>query len=40
VGPAGYTHELQLPVEADMDGLEVELHKHFLEVRAPVSPSS
>jgi hypothetical protein len=24
-----------LPDEADMDRLEVELHKHFLEVRAP-----
>ena len=35
-GPAGYRHELELPPEADMDRLEVELHKHFLEVRAPL----
>ena len=36
VGPAGYRHELELPPEAEMDRLEVELHKHFLEVRAPL----
>jgi hypothetical protein len=36
VGPAGYTHELELPEEADMERLEVELYKHFLEVRAPL----
>jgi hypothetical protein len=36
VGPAGYMHELELPAEADMDRLEVDLHKHFLEVRAPL----
>jgi hypothetical protein len=36
VGPAGYRHELAFPVEADMERLEVELHKHFLEVRAPL----
>jgi hypothetical protein len=35
-GPNGYRHELELPVEADMERLEVELHKHFLEVRAPL----
>jgi len=34
-GPNGYRHELELPEDADMDQLEVELHKHFLEVRAP-----
>ena len=34
VGPAGYRHELELPPEADMGRLEVELHKHFLEIRA------
>lgn len=39
-GPAGFRHELALPEDADMSSLEVELHKHFLEVRAPVSPSS
>jgi len=36
VGPAGYRHELELPVEADMERLEVDLHKHFLEIRAPL----
>ena len=36
VGPAGYKHELDLPAEADMERLEVDLHKHFLEVRAPL----
>ena len=39
VGPAGYGHDLELPIEADMERLEVELHKHFLEVRAPLRPS-
>ena len=34
VGPAGYRHELELPVEADMERLD--LHKHFLEIRAPL----
>jgi hypothetical protein len=34
-GP-GFRHELELPNEADMERLEVELHKHFLEIRAPV----
>jgi hypothetical protein len=28
---------LELPGEADLDRLEVELHKHFLEIRAPVA---
>jgi hypothetical protein len=36
-GPNGYRHELELPGEADMERLEVELHKHFLEVRAPLT---
>ena len=36
VGPAGYRHELELPVGADMERLEVELHRHFLEIRAPL----
>ena len=35
-GPAGYRHELELPVAADMERLEVELHRHFLEIRAPL----
>jgi hypothetical protein len=39
MGPAGYTHELELPAAADMERLEVELHKHFLEVRAPLRSS-
>lgn len=34
-GPAGYRHELELPDEADMRALEVELYKGFLELRAP-----
>jgi hypothetical protein len=33
-GPNGYRHNLELPVEADLDHLEVELYKHFLEIRA------
>jgi len=32
----GFRRELALPEEADMEQLEVELHKHFLEVRAPL----
>jgi hypothetical protein len=32
----GFRHELALPEEADMEHLEVELHKHFLEIRAPL----
>ena len=35
-GPGGFSHELELPEGADMERLEVELHKHFLEVRAPL----
>ena len=34
-GP-GFRHELALPEEADMERLEVELHKRFLEIRAPL----
>jgi hypothetical protein len=34
-GP-GFRHELELPEEADMEQLEVELDRHFLEVRAPL----
>jgi hypothetical protein len=35
-GPNGFRHVLELPGEADLDRLEVELHKHFLEIRAPL----
>jgi hypothetical protein len=38
-GP-GFRHELALPDEADMERLEVELHKHFLEIRAPYVATS
>ena len=38
-GP-GFRQELALPDEADMERLEVELHKHFLEVRAPYVATS
>lgn len=34
-GPAGFQHELELPEEADMRALAVELYKGFLELRAP-----
>jgi hypothetical protein len=33
--PGGFRHELELPPEADVRRLAVELHKGFLEVRAP-----
>jgi hypothetical protein len=36
-GPGGFSHELELPGEADMDRLDVELYKGILEVRAPLS---
>jgi hypothetical protein len=32
----GFRHELALPEEADMEHLEIELHKRFLEIRAPL----
>jgi hypothetical protein len=35
-GPNGFYEELELPAEADMERFEVELHKHFLEIRAPL----
>ena len=35
-GPDGFREELQVPDDADLDRLEVELHKHFLEFRAPL----
>ena len=35
-GPDGFEHELELPEGADMERLEIELYKHFLEVRAPL----
>ena len=34
-GPQGFSHELELPAEADMDRLEVELYHGYLELRAP-----
>jgi hypothetical protein len=34
-GP-GFRHELALPQEADMEHLEIELYKRFLEIRAPL----
>ena len=34
-GPDGFRHELELPEDADMSGLTVELFKGFLELRAP-----
>ena len=38
-GPEGFSHALQLPAEADMDQLEVELYHGYLELRAPRLPS-
>jgi hypothetical protein len=35
-GPDGFRHELELPGEADLEQMEVELYKHFLEIRAPL----
>jgi hypothetical protein len=35
-GPNGYRHDVELPEEADLDHLEVELYKRFLELRAPL----
>jgi hypothetical protein len=35
-GPNGYQHKLELPDEADLDRLEIELYKHFLELRVPL----
>lgn len=35
-GPDGYRHDLELPEEADLDHLEVELYHRFLELRAPL----
>ncbi len=35
VGPGGFRHELELPPEADMARLSVELYKGILELRAP-----
>jgi hypothetical protein len=34
-GPDGFRHELELPEDADMSRLTVELFKGFLELRAP-----
>ena len=35
-GPDGFREDLEVPQDADLDRLEVELHKHFLEIRAPL----
>jgi hypothetical protein len=35
VGPEGFHHDLELPLEADMSHLHVELYRGVLEVRAP-----
>jgi hypothetical protein len=34
-GPDGFRHDLELPLEADMSHLHVELYRGILEVRAP-----
>ena len=34
-GPDGFRQDLELPLEADMSHLHVELYKGILEVRAP-----
>jgi ferredoxin-NADP reductase len=34
-GPNGFRHDLELPLEADMSNLHVEVFKGILEVRAP-----
>ena len=34
-GPSGFRHKLELPPEADMDRMGVELFKGTLELRAP-----
>ena len=34
VGPEGFRHDLELPLDADMSHLHVELYKGVLEVRA------
>lgn len=34
-GPEGFRHDVQLPLEADMSALTIELYKGFLELRAP-----
>jgi hypothetical protein len=34
-GPNGFHHDLELPLEADMSHLHVEVFKGILEVRAP-----
>ena len=38
-GPEGFSHELDLPAEADMSRLEVELFHGYLELRAPRVPT-
>jgi HSP20 family molecular chaperone IbpA len=36
-GAQGFLHELELPAEADMEQLGVELYRGILELRAPRS---
>jgi hypothetical protein len=38
IGPGGFHHDLELPLDADMSHLQVELFKGILEVRAPHLP--
>lgn len=33
--PGGFRHELELPIESDMDRLSVGLYRGILELRAP-----
>jgi hypothetical protein len=39
VGPDGFRHDLEFPLEADMSNLDVELYRGVLEVRAPQQAS-
>ncbi len=39
VGPDGFRHDLEFPLEADMSHLNVELYRGILEVRAPRRPT-
>ena len=35
VGPDGFRHDLEFPLDADMSHLDVELYRGILEVRSP-----
>jgi hypothetical protein len=39
VGPGGFRHDLELPLDADMSSLHVEVFRGVLEVRAPRRPT-